>query len=83
MNWDKKAEDYAVETGLSRESVLVAARWQRDQLRTNEAIEIMAIATYEGETEQPWNTASKGIQDDCRMWARRSIDALLGGSDNE
>ena len=86
MNWDQKAEDYAGETGLSREAVLVATRWQRDQLRTDEAVTQLADFLYEydhGETLDQhvaicWRPDDCSVRDSYTRCARAVITALLG-----
>lgn len=57
MNWDEKAEDYAgahhtyehrtpEDNRLIEKGIVNGARWQRDELRTDEAIERVAKAEF-------------------------------------
>lgn len=59
------------------------ARWQRDQLRTNEAVERVARLEYRKATTKAdvpgWDDALPEAREICRARAREVIDALIGG----
>ena len=90
MNWNKEAKSWAVAHGMGslalgpveakkrQTAVMHAARWQRDQLRTDEAIERVAQAIGEWEPED-WDNPE--FREDRAFWtdkARTAINALLG-----
>lgn len=84
MNWDDKAYEYAeARSGkyfgyLPEQMFEHGAKWQRDQLRTNEAIERVAQAIGKWEPED-WDNPE--FREDRAFWtdkARTAIDALLG-----
>lgn len=101
-DWDEKAEDYAgahhTYEHLSGEmnewhyvGIIKGAKWQRDQLRTDEAVERVAEAIYRSHdsythfTAKPWaemvkskDRANKFRVKQDRKAARAAIDALLG-----
>lgn len=93
MNWDEKVVRFQHERGINAmaigasESIAanrqarIIARWQREQLRTPEAIERMAVAIYEMEdplANAGWAFESEGLKDTYRKWAKGQITALLG-----
>lgn len=95
-DWDDKAEDHAVAhhtyEHMSPEvnakiymGFVLGARWQRDQLRTDEAVERVAEKLYQGEYQHPMAEHDTWCQvEDCtnaedyRDQARIVITALLG-----
>ena len=84
MNWGDKAYEHA-EAGsseyfgyLPEQMFEHGAKWQRDQLRTDEAIERVAQAIGEWEPED-WDNPE--FREDRAFWtdkARTAINALLG-----
>lgn len=101
MSWDEKAKCEARETYFSAVPTAVqtrmvapfveGARWQRDNLRTDEAIERVAEAIYLSHdrssffTAKPWaemvkskDRANKFRVKQDRKAARAAITALLG-----
>lgn len=91
MRWDEQLiEDCREEDGTlhpATDHVLSGARWQRDQLRTDEAVERLARHLYERDGQLwPWDDHNDhcGRPEDCKVkpayfdTARAAIDALLG-----
>lgn len=98
MNWDEKAEDYAgahhtyehrspEDNRLIEKEIVHGARWQRDQLRTDEAIERVAESIWTTDPEsalepfdgpETWEVLEPELKDDYRHAARHAITALLG-----
>lgn len=100
MSWDEKAEDHAVahhtyehmtlgENDDGYRMFVKGASWQRDQLRTDMAVERVArlLACLEPGEEWPSNETLGGnltgtrdheYRDGMRDQAREAIDALLG-----
>lgn len=93
MNWDEQLIAACTETDGTphphTDHVLTGAKWQRDQLRTNEAIERVAraMAGLEPGEEWPSNEALGGsltgtrddeYRDGMREQAKEAITALLG-----
>lgn len=92
MNWNEKAEDYANshhtyehlgygENMRFHKKFIAGARWQRDQLRTDEAVERAARGIARLDLDEEW--PDETIIDDeykaeCHETARTAIDALLG-----
>lgn len=101
-DWDEKADDHAVAHHTYEHmppavnakiymGFVLGARWQRDQLRTDEAVERMAEAIYRSHdsythfTAKPWAEMVKSkdkanrfrVKQD-RKAARAAIDALIG-----
>ena len=89
MNWDQQLIKACTETDGTphphTDHVLTGAKWQRDQLRTNEAIERVAnalcveeegmtLAEHEANCELP----VCGFRQSFLADARRNITALLG-----
>lgn len=91
MSWDEKAEDYAVAhhtydrlepsvNAWGYKMIGVGAEWQRDQLRTDEAVERVA----RGICRRNWPKNEDFVHywhwycDDFRADASAAIDALLG-----
>ena len=94
MNWDQQLINACTETDGTphqhTDHVLTGAKWQRDQLRTNEAIERAAKTIHENTTfpgPQPsWEEMKNENPDYCtyrRDPVEEAITALIGGSDNE
>ena len=93
MNWDKKAFleawDLADSEFYAREPEQLftdGAQWQRDQLRTNEAVEIVARAIARLDPGEEWPNETiidDECRDECHETALAAITALLGGSDSE
>ena len=84
MNWDDTAYEFAeARSGeyfgcLPEQMFEHGAKWQRDQLRTNEAIERVAQAIGEWEPDD-WDNPE--FREDRAFWtdrARTAINALLG-----
>lgn len=84
VTWDAKAEDYAVahhtyenERMMRNETryrmVVAGAQWQRDQLRTDDAVERVAEAMHENDCG-----CGDGTDDWYRGLARTAVNALLG-----
>ena len=66
------------------------AKWQRNQLRADEAVERVAAqmftatqAAYEYWDRTDWDELHKSNQDVYRSDARAALTALLGNSDND
>ena len=89
MNWDEKAEDYAGahhtyehlgygENMRFHKKFVAGAKWQRDQLRTDEAVERAARAVFDGEYSGAWDAVAEWMREDCRIAARAAITALIG-----
>ncbi len=88
MSWEKKIRAWAVAHGMGalalgpveatkrQTAVLHAAKWQRDQLRTGEAIERVARAI----NPAAWDAATPSwdMRPALRGDAIRAITALLG-----
>ena len=92
MNWDQQLIKACTETDGTphphTDHVLTGAKWQRDQLRTNEAVERMARAiclASRGLPDLGITFNLDGIEDAAvhRAEARAAITALLGDSDND
>lgn len=91
MNWDE-----AVDEALEAKGELAygdpsysggfegGARWQRDQLRTDEAVERVAQFMWSERAKgtvhphYPWTGLAPQLRDDLRQYARAAINALLG-----
>lgn len=84
VTWEEKAEDYAVahhtyehlsfdENALYTSGFVSGARWQRDQLRTDDAVERVAEAMHENDCG-----CGDGTDDWYRGLARTAVNALLG-----
>ena len=89
MNWDQQLIKACTETDGTphphTDHVLTGAKWQRDQLRTDEAIERVAKAEfireqadYEYFDREDWEDQHPSNQDVLRSRARIWIAALLG-----
>lgn len=96
MSWDEKAEDHAsahhtyehrgyCENMLLRKKFVDGAKWMRDQLRTDEAVERVADHLYQDEYGHPMSEHHTWCQiEDCtntedfRGSARTAITSLLG-----
>lgn len=91
MNWEAAAHDEAKRQDredsdwYAREATWLfmdGARWQRERLRTDEAVERMARDLYVhstvGATEKTWDLGSLIPKDAWRIKARAAITALLG-----
>lgn len=97
MNWDEKADDHAVAHHTYEHmppavnakiymGFVLGARWQREQVRTNEAVERLANFLFEddnGESidqhEKICHDVSKcRVRSDYKQFARAAITALLG-----
>lgn len=87
MNWDEKAYEHAEARSseyfghLPEQMFERGAKWMRDQLRTDEAIERVARAIARLEPNEKW--PDETIIDDeyraeCHETARAAITALLG-----
>ena len=89
MNWDQQLIKACTETDGTphphTDHVLTGAKWQRDQLRTDEAVERLAnalcveeegmtLAEHEANCERP----ICGFRQSFLADARRNITALLG-----
>ena len=92
MNWDQQLIKACTETDGTphphTDHVLTGAKWMRDQLRTNEAVERMARAiclASRGLPDLGITFNLDGIEDAAvhRAEARAAITALLGDSDND
>ena len=92
MNWDDKAYEYAeARSGeyfgyLPEQMFENGAKWQRDQLRTDEAVTRLADFLHNddvGETLNEHESSCRitGCQERTlyKNYARAAIDALLGG----
>ncbi|WP_430600315.1 hypothetical protein [Brevibacterium sp. K72] len=90
LGWDEKAVDHAVahytnEHRPTLENIngyrrfATGARWQRDQLRSDEAVERVAIHMCATTMQESiWPKLSTDEQDEWRAEARAAINALLG-----
>ena len=89
MNWDQQLIEACTETDGSTHPhtghVLTGAKWMRDQLRTNEAIEIAAQAIYAEERRvvdpawPVWEDPRNGeARESTREAVRHMLAALLG-----
>ncbi|MCD1287320.1 MULTISPECIES: hypothetical protein [unclassified Brevibacterium] len=94
MNWDEKAEDYAgahhtyehlpAEENYPRLIMFrKGAKWQREQLRTKEAVERVARGLFardmgDGPAAAKWDNVAEGIRQNYRADARAAITALTG-----
>lgn len=96
VNWDEKAEDYAGahhtfehlgygENMRFHKKFVAGAKWQRDKLRTDEAVERVAEAEfvreqadYEYFDREDWGDQHPSNQDVFRSRARAAITALIG-----
>lgn len=93
MSWDDLADDAAVRhhafesmTGEDNERIRYGfwngAKWQREQLRTDEAVERVAAGVHKAADHfghyTPWAKLPEHVQEDWRRPARAAIDALLG-----
>ncbi len=63
--------------------VLTGAKWQRDQMRTNEPVERMAKALYEQSSAYKWNGLEwadmhEDNREGIRESAKTAVNALLG-----
>ena len=85
MNWDEQLIAACTETDGTlhphTDHVLTGAKWQRDKLRTDEAVERVARAIARLDHGEEW--PDETIIDDeykaeCHEAARAAIDALLG-----
>ena len=94
MNWDQQLIKACTETDGTphphTDHVLTGAKWQRDQLKSKEAIERAAKTIHET-TQFPgpqpsWEEMKKTNPDYCtyrRDLVEETINALLGDSDND
>ena len=91
MKWDQQLIKACTETDGTphphTDHVLTGAKWQRDQLRTDEAVERMARAICLASRGLPVGLSFNldGVEDAAvhRAEARAAITALLGDSDND
>ena len=96
MNCDDKAYEYAeARSGeyfgcLPEQMFENGSKWQRDQLRTDEAVEIAAQAIYAEERRvvdpawPVWEDPRNGeARESTREAVRHMLTALLGDSDND
>ena len=88
MNWDQQLINACTETDGTphphTDHVLTGAKWQRDQLRTNETLEPWARAIYtELSAKDPWapkwESADEYARGAAYSRARGMINLLLGG----
>ena len=87
MNWDQQLIKACTETDGTlhphTDHVLTGAKWQRDQLRTDEAIELVARGILYSEfpgDEENCDYHWKFFSDHYLKQARTAITALLGGA---
>ena len=87
MNWDNKAYEHAEARNweyfghLPEQMFEHGAKWQREQLRTNEAIERVARAVWEESytrEKDRFEDERKSTRGYCKVRAERLITALLG-----
>ncbi|MFT9771131.1 hypothetical protein [Brevibacterium casei] len=95
LGWDEKAEDHAVahhtyeylspnENALYASGFTCGARWQRDQLRSDDAVERVAQFMWSERAKgtvhphYPWTGLAPQLRDGLRQHARAAINALLG-----
>ena len=85
MNWDQQLIKACTETDGTlhphTDHVLTGAKWQREQLRTNEAIERVARAVWEESytrEKDRFEDERKSTRGYCKVRAERLITALLG-----
>lgn len=85
MNWDQKAEEATAGRGyeFSGEAwaFVEGAKWQRDNLRTDEAIERVARSLARLNLGEEWpdeTIIDDEYRDECFETARAAITALLG-----
>lgn len=65
------------------DGAVTGAKWQRDQLRTDEPVERMARALYDRSSEAKWSGMTwddmpEDHREGIRKSARIAVDALLG-----
>ena len=85
MNWDEQLIKACTETDGAihphTDHVLTGAKWMREQLRTDEAIERVARAIARLDPDEEWpneNIIDDEYRDECHETARDAINALLG-----
>lgn len=93
MNWDEKAEARAERWPTDpdhgdcrkcqineqvREGFVMGARWQRRQLRSDDAMERVARAIASNSEDKPWEALSSMGRSMYLKDARAAIAALLG-----
>lgn len=90
-DWDDKADDQAVAHHTYEHmppsvnakiymGFVLGARWQREQMRTDEAVERVARAVFKAEYAGAWDAAAEWMREECRLVARVTNNALLGDS---
>ncbi len=85
MNWEEQLIEACTETDGTihphTDHVLTGAKWMREQLRTNEAVERVARAIARLDPDEEWpneNIIDDEYRDECHETARAAITALLG-----
>lgn len=98
MNWDEKTEDHASahhtyehrgyrENKRFHKMFVKGAEWQRDQLRTDEAVELAAEAIWSTDPApalepfdgpDTWDGQEPEVKNDYRKAVRTVISVLLG-----
>ena len=96
MNWDEKAEDYAVahhtyeyltpdENAYYTSGFVRGARWQRDALLSDESVERAAKELFYGDVDPDldvtWATAHEGVRAEYLAMARNALTAAIGDDD--
>lgn len=90
MNWDQQLIKACTETDGTlhphTDHVLTGAKWQRDQLRTDEAVKRLANFLFEDDNGESIDQHEKichdiskcRFRDDYTQFARAAITALIG-----
>ena len=89
MNWDEKAEDYAVahhtyehltpdENAYYTSGFVRGARWMREALLSDEAVERAALGIHASHDRGDWDEELPVVQDEYLDMARAALAAALG-----
>ena len=92
MNWDEKAEDYAVahhtyehltpdENAYYTSGFVRGARWMREALLSDEAVERAALGIHASHDRGDWDEELPVVQDEYRDMARAALTAAIGDDD--
>ena len=89
MNWDEKAEDYAVahhtyehltpdENAYYTSGFVRGARWMREALLSDEAVERAALGIHASHDRGDWDEELPVVQDEYLDMARAALTAAMG-----
>ena len=92
MNWDEKAEDYAVahhtyehltpdENAYYTSGFVRGARWMREALLSDEAVERVAHGLHASHDRGDWDEELPVVQDEYLNMARVALTAAIGDDD--